>query len=1166
MSQNVLQAVQKQVNASDEDINTFRLYYNDTITLFINKFTVGVADNSISTDADVLKFSEELKQEYLRLYNTFLQIKRDYPSSIEEFSTRFHKPVLPTCNTTPCDNIGFENGNLSGWTGCYAQITSSTTTFSTTAFTCTGPYGAVTAADNDPTITGQHRTATNQFYLMSGTGTDPISGQPVVCPSGGSYSCRLGDSTVPGSQMAEIENTWLVTPAVCNFTYYYSVILQNPGHTRTQQPFFNVTMYDQNGDTIPFCGNYAVTSGYETNLFDSTTYNGAKTYYKPWTGVFVPLQKYIGQCVSIVVETSDCEPGGHFGYAYFDAVCSPLNIITSAPAVCGKPITLTGPAGGASYQWVGPCIIGAANTQTITVGCAGKYTVIVQSVIGATCADTLDTIIASSIGVPPVADFVSDSVCAGAPTQFTNLTTGGGAGNVYSWNFGDAGSGTNDTITGVSNPTHTYPGVGTYTATLSALNNGCGGDTSFPVVVISPPVAGFTATTECLNNPTVFTNTSTGTTVWNWNFGEPSSGAHNVSSIENPSHTYASAGTFTVTLVDGTNCTDSTQVTVTVNPLPNATFTYTPACFGETTTFTDNSTIAAGSSITTWSWNFGDPISGANNTSNVENPTHAFSAAGTYNVILTVTSNSNCQSTITIPVIVSAVPVAGFNTSTVCQGHPTIFYNKSTVSIGVISSGTWSYGDGKTGALIDSVHTYALPGTYTATLTVSSGSGCIDSSTNTVIVNPMPVAKFIADTVCLGNTTMFTDTSTIGGGGAISTWLWQFGDGATSALQNPTHPYAKAGTYNVTLTVISNMGCDSTITLPVIVNPLPQPAFVATTPCQGNATVFTDNSTIGNGNTIQTWKWTFGDGDSSAVSAPSHTYPAAGTYNVGLVVTSNNGCVDSTKNTITVNPNPVVNFGSPDSGCVSLCVKFTDSSKIAAPDTNVSWLWNFGDSTTSTEENPTHCYTKVDTFSVTLTVTSNKTCTTTGTKQNYIITYPVPTANFLATPNPTTIVDPVIYFYDESLGNPVSWYWTFGDNLDSISLSQNTVHTYKDTGTFLVDLIISNKYNCFDSIKEPVIIQPEWTFYVPNAFTPNNGGLNQTFSGVGTELLSYEMWIFDRWGMLLYHCTDINQPWNGRVNNTSADICQEDTYVYLIEITDVFHNAHRYVGRVTLIK
>jgi gliding motility-associated-like protein len=459
-----------------------------------------------------------------------------------------------------------------------------------------------------------------------------------------------------------------------------------------------------------------------------------------------------------------------------------------------------------------------------------------------------------------------------------------------------------------------------------------------------------------------------------------------------------------------------------------------------------------------------------------------------------------------------------------------------------------------------------LPGTYAVTLIVSTG-GCGDTIVDSVKVYPIPIPAFVGTNVCQGDTTLFTNSSTIAGG-TITSWIWSFGDLSTSNIQTPTHLYKTSGTYTVSLTVTSNNGCDSTFKSTVVVNPLPIAAFSATTPCAGTATQFTDGSTVSSGS-ISSWSWYFGDGGTSILQNPSHLYSTAGTYPVTLKITSNNGCIDSITKNVTVNPNPVPGFYSDTAGCATLCVKFMDTSKVAAPAVISNWLWNFGDGTTdsNTLSAPGHCYTKPGTYSVSLTVSTKNGCTETFTRPNYITAWPLPVANFNASPNPTVLInDPTVYFINTSTGNPVGWTWeTFGDGSDSVKLTENTTHTYQDTGTFYTTLIVVNKYGCVDSVKEPIVVQPVWTFYVPNAFTPNGDGINDYFIGKGIGLLNYEMWIFDRWGMQLYHCTDINKPWDGKVQNSSVE-CQEDTYVYLIVITDVFHNQHRYVGKVSIIK
>ncbi len=159
------------------------------------------------------------------------------------------------------------------------------------------------------------------------------------------------------------------------------MFLSNPGHTFFEQPYFTVAVLDELGDTIPNCGVYNVVSGLGIHGFDSVLYTGYdgpnKCYYRPWTIVNLPLKHYINQCVTIIFEAGDCSLGGHFGYAYVSSSCSPYGLIASSPALCGqKTVTLTAPPGATSYKWTGPpgnSIVGANNTQIITVDSAGTY-------------------------------------------------------------------------------------------------------------------------------------------------------------------------------------------------------------------------------------------------------------------------------------------------------------------------------------------------------------------------------------------------------------------------------------------------------------------------------------------------------------------------------------------------------------------------------------------------------------------------------------------------------------------------------------------------------------------------------------------------------------------------------------------------------------------------
>jgi PKD repeat protein len=294
--------------------------------------------------------------------------------------------------------------------------------------------------------------------------------------------------------------------------------------------------------------------------------------------------------------------------------------------------------------------------------------------------------------------------------------------------------------------------------------------------------------------------------------------------------------------------------------------------------------------------------------------------------------------------------------------------NFTDESTGEITDWSWDFGDGGTSTAQNPSHTYNSGGTYTVELTVT-GPGGSDTETRTdyITVNVGPTADF-AGSPTNGTeplTVSFTDQSS----GATS-WSWDFGDGGTSTVQNPSHEYAAAGTYTVALTVTNSCGNDiETKTDYITVNPCQAPvAGFNGTPTSGE-TPLTVNFTDASTNSPTSWSWDFGDGGTSTAQNPSHQYTSAGTYTVSLTATNSCGSDIETKTdyiTVTCTA-PTADFsGSPTSGDAPLIVNFTDQSSAAT-----SWSWDFGDGGTSTAQNPSHQYTSAGTYTVALTATNS---------------------------------------------------------------------------------------------------------------------------------------------------------------------------------------------------
>lgn len=763
-------------------------------------------------------------------------------------------------------------------------------------------------------------------------------------------------------------------------------------------------------------------------------------------------------------------------------------------------------------------------------------------------------------------------------TQCANnivLTSSTVSGATYQWYLNGVA------LPGETNPTLNvstggYP-AGDYTVVVTT-STGCS-EASISVGASSSVTSTFTNTTVCVGNSTQFTDNSTTSSGsingWSWDFGDPPSAGNNTSTLQNPSHIFTSSGTFNVTLTStsSSGCSNTIVIPVTVAALPTPSFTYTQNCGSNLLTFTNTSTVTSPSTITGSSWNFGDPASGPANTSTATNPTHTFTALGVYTVTLIVTTSDGCSQTITQQVTVSDNATAAFTSTSVCSNSPMQFTNNSLNA----STYSWDFGvttlTTDTSSQVNPSYTYTLSGVYTVTLIASPGP-CADTTTLVVNVNAGPQVAFTAPAVCLGAPTVFTDQSSVSSG-TITGWHWDYGVASltndTSNLQNPAYTYTTAGTYNVTLTCTSNNGCTTSLTIPVTVSALPTANFTASTVCQGQPTTLTDISTPGSG-AISTWQWDFGDGSPvSPTQNPTYTYGNDTTYTVSLVVTNTAGCTDTVQLPVVVSSVPVVAFSADTlSGCPLLCVNFADLSTISSG-TITAWSWDFGDNTPlSSMQNPGHCFSVPGTYDITLVTTATGGCTNTLTIPNMITVNPVPHANFTASPQPTTILSPTIYFTDLSTGNPTIWNWNFGDltTQDDSSALQNPQYTYSaETGfTYQVTLSVENQYGCVDDTTIDVIIEPDFAFFIPNSFTPNGDGKNEGFMGAGYGIASYEIWVFDRWGNLIFNSKDINEAWDGSVQGKGGDLAQIDVYVWKVALTDVFNKKHKYIGHVSLIR
>ena len=885
---------------------------------------------------------------------------------------------------------------------------------------------------------------------------------------------------------------------------------------------------------------------YPPSTFDSTTISNGKTlywyslptyYYFNTVGTFpVTITTYSPNsdgCGSTQDYDFEVEvfskPVADFNFTTDGCVTNPV-LFTDNSNTAGRPVV-------SRYWNFGDATTSTINNPSHTYAAPGSYNVKYTLITDIGClADTALHVV--TLNNPPAANFnTTGPYCDGNSISFTDISTAGVT--IWNWNFGDPASGANNTSTS-QNPSHTFSGPGTYTVTLTVSTGSCQSlPYQFPVTVFPKPVSDFSFPNAiCLpSGATQFTDLSTvgaGNTItdWNWNFGD---GSPN-STAQNPLHNYAGVGPYTVTLTVTTNngCTNTRVRTVnTINAEPQAAFNW-PAevCTGSPAAFTDNST-APGSTVTGWNWNFGDPASGANNTSTLQNPTHIFSGPGTYTVTLNVTSAAGCQTvnnSSSHTVVVKALPTASIS------GNATVCLNATSPNItftGANGTAPYTFSYSINGGPSQNVTTssgnsvtVSVPtntaGTFTyALLNVQEGSSatCSQSQTGsvTVTVSQLPTATVSGNsTVCLngpspnitftgaGTSAPYTFTYNINGG-APQTVNTTSGNSVTVSV-----PTNVAGTFTYNLVSVQDGSANlcsqsQTGSAVITVNPLPTASLSGTTEVCLNAASPTITFTGANGTAPYTFVYTINggpnqtittsSGNSVTLSVPTGT---AGTFVYSLVnVTEGSATAcsqaQSGSATVTVNPLPSADFNAIAPLCVTRIVSFSD---ISVPNAGsiANWQWNFDDpgsgaNNTSTSQNPSHVFATTGTYNVTLTVTTNKGCVSTVTTKPVTVNVN-PKAGYISPQ--VCVSDANVQFTDTSSvapGSIMAWNWNFGDpgsGGNNTSTLQNPTHTFSSTGNFTATLIVTSNNGCKDTIAQTFTVNgsvPVSDFNVQNSGT-----------------------------------------------------------------------------------
>ena len=756
--------------------------------------------------------------------------------------------------------------------------------------------------------------------------------------------------------------------------------------------------------------------------------------------------------------------------------------------------------------------IGAINNPNIT-GTACNYVNDAVYLNGKKSTGGLPNIMQSYLNF----QFTFEHSCFGDPTSF--FITGAGIIDSVSWDFGDPASGALNTSTNL-NPVHLFSAPGIYNVKLTKYAL-CGSTFLYRTVCIYDGIPPFNLgndTVLCPGDSLALNVSVPGANSYLWQDGSTLN-----------SFTVSAPGIYWVEVThDCGSVRDSILISANIISLDTDS---TPAsCFGKSD---GTATVNVSGGLPDYAYLWNDP--------NAQNTATATGLpAGTY--FITVTDATGCAKDTSVAISQPpAILISTATTSVSCNGGSD---GKASVSASGGYPG-YSYLWNDPNAQQTSTATGLSAGIYA--VTVTDTTGCTKDTTVNVAQPPaLEIIPNVTPVRCKGEGNGSVIVS-ISGGAAPYFYSW-----FPAVSSNDTAVNLSPGNYTVTVT--DNNNCSQAVTLTIT-----EPELFTLevsgedSVCAGQSSTL---SAIAQGGTAPyTYNW-----EPVSLSNSSINVSPAITTTYTVTASDINNCISGSQSiTVNIKSLPLVNFTTDiDSGCAPHCVVFNNAT-LNANTVN----WEFGDGQLATGTEAYHCYAQPGSYSVALAVTANNGCSDLLHISDLIKVFPNPVAAFSMTPPHSAPVSSSIFFKDESIG-ATHWLWNFGDLLNNFSELKNPLFTYRELGAFTVTLTVRSNKGCTNTASHTIYIEPDFTFYIPNAFTPDNDGVNDLFAPNGTEFDSFEMEIYNRWGERIYHTTEIDRPWNGKSQN--GNVLQEGAYVYRISVKDFKEEMHYYVGNLVLIR
>jgi PKD repeat protein len=801
---------------------------------------------------------------------------------------------------------------------------------------------------------------------------------------------------------------------------------------------------------------------------------------------------------------------------------------SSTSCAAGSDATATVfPSGGTpgyTYLWTPT----GQTASTATGLSAGIYNVLVTDANG--CQTNASATITQPPGITATLTTVNPS-CGFSNGSITTAVSGGTGAYSYLWSPGGA---TSANVTGLA--------PGTYTVTITDAE-GCSSPFTAVLTNIPGPSVAISSSVPVScnggNDGFATVSISAGTTPYTMIWLPYGGTAATATGLV--------AGSYTVTVTDGLGCESSAVANITEPSLVSLSIASSSNVLCSAGA-SGNATVSASGGTPPYLYSWSTGATGA---------TVSGLAAGTYTA--TATDANNCSSSISV-VIDEPDSLMASMTSIIT---PSCFNSTNGSITASVTGGTIPYSflwsDGQTG----STATGLAAGSYS--VAVTDANGCTTSA-SFVLTQPTQIITIAGgnDTICLGSSGTLTATATGGSGGYY--YAWQPGSVINSGTFNVNPPS------NTTYTVVAYDadGCAGTPdTVSAIVYNLTEAniqALALSPICPGQSTVVYAEAYGSTGPLTYSWNNGLGSGPGGFLVTPS--------TEITYVVTVTNACGASIQDSvsITFNPPPAIAMSSDtNSVCAPGTIQFYDSSSTGnISDPITSWLWNFGDGTTSTLQNPEHTYSSPGIYGVTLTVTTLGGCNNTNSSTPYIVqVHPYPTAAFTVSSSTLNLPYDALVTTNLSTG-ATTYYWDFGDG--SSSTSTNPVHNYNAVGIYPVTLIATSAYGCSDTAYTTITTTADVVF--PNVFTPGGNGPtdggydpnsfdNDVFFPYTSGVVKFRLEIYNRWGELIFVSTDIRKGWDGYYK---GELCQQDVYVWKADIELNDGKTFNKSGDVTLLR